>query len=244
MSAIKPLNPRHALFVDELFKDPQRIASYAYAKVYGDKKASQLHTLSSLLMQRDDIKAEIERRNTKLREDAGLQASDVLRELYRVATADPRHLMEYHRGACRYCHGLNFQYQRTPSEYEADFADYLILRERMAKPDPMGINFPMKGGIGYTPKRPPHPDCPECFGDGVGYELIRDTRTLTPDAARLFAGVQRTKDGLKILTRSQDKAIELAGKTIGLWNDRPDASTTVKVHGGLPLAKKPQNESD
>jgi hypothetical protein len=35
------------------------------------------------------------------------------------------------------------------------------------------------GGPGWDPRRAPHPDCPECFGEGVERVHVNDTRQLS-----------------------------------------------------------------
>jgi phage terminase small subunit len=63
----------------------------------------------------------------------------------------------------------------------------------------------------------PNPDCPQCRGDGVPRTWLADTRKLSPDARALFAGVQTTKDGVKILTHSKLDAAEKIAKIIGAY---------------------------
>ena len=52
--------------------------------------------------------------------------------------------------------------------------------------------FDEASGIGYDPRCDPHPDCPECFGEGVVKVFVKDTRDLSPMAERLYAGVEET----------------------------------------------------
>jgi phage terminase small subunit len=40
----------------------------------------------------------------------------VLEELWAIAVADPRELIEYRRTCCRHCWGLEHEYQRTTRE--------------------------------------------------------------------------------------------------------------------------------
>lgn len=215
----KPLNPRNLLFLDELYADPKRNASAAYRRVYGAKSDRSAGVAANRLMRDPRIAAELARREADLRERAAITAEEVLLEITRLAKADPRDLVEYRRGACRFCHGAGHMYHRTPQEYREAFATY---QAKQGAKDPAGLHFDHQGGVGFNPNRAAHPDCPECFGHGEGYEYVRDTRTLTPGAARLYAGVKRTKDGLQVLTRSQDKMVELAAKHLGLLRDKPE----------------------
>ena len=157
-----------------------------------------------------------------------LTADDVVRHVSEITEADPRELTEYYRGACRYCHGDGFLYQRTPSELRNDFTEFEKAKHKAGAPQV----FDMQGGAGFNPKLDPHPDCPECFGDGQGYSFIKDTRRLSPSAARLFRGVKETRNGIEILTRDQDGAVKLLGEHLGAFNKRVELTGK----NGTPLA--------
>lgn len=213
----RSLNHNQLRFIAEYLAELPRNASAAYKRVY-DCSDESAHVLASRLMADSRVQAEIARREEMLRADLELTAADVLRELFLVASADPRELTEYHVGACRYCHGEGHKYQRTPAEYERDLDAYIAMRkaDKERGPDPLGLEFDVKGGIGFNPYRDPAPDCPECFGKGEGYERFKDTRTLSPAAARLFEGVKRTRDGLEIKIRSREKSLDLAAQHLGI----------------------------
>lgn len=216
----RPLNNNHLRFIAEYLAALPRNATAAYQRVY-DCKYETAKVEAARLMADADIQAEIARRENELRADLELEAKDVLREIALVATADPRELTEHYRGACRHCYGLEFKYQRRPSEYDADLKAYLahnvaLAKEGKAAPDPYGVNFDIKGGVGFSTRRAPNPDCPECDGNGESYEIFKDTRSLSPGAARLYEGVERTKEGLKIKTRNRDKALDLAAQHLGI----------------------------
>lgn len=217
MSA-KPLNPRNLLFIDALYADPERIAARAYSLVYGieGKPAS---VAASRLLRDERVKAEMARRDAEIAAAAPISPEEVRREITDLAKADPRDLFEYRRGACRYCYGDGFMYQRTPQEYRDAFAEYQALR---GQTDPAGLHFDHKGGVGFNPNREPHPGCPECFGHGEGYTYIKDSRTVPKAAARLIAGIEETKYGVKVRTRSQDGAVELAARMHGLLAPKGD----------------------
>ncbi len=218
----KPLSENHTRFIDELFAEGQKFnATRAYEIVY-KAEGHYANTAAAQLMQRDDIKAEIAKRQAALREQSELTARDILTELFLVATADPRDLVEFYRGACRHCYGTEHKYQRTPQEFDNDLQHYLKENKAFAKKglcdlDEMGVFFDVKGGMGFTPRRAPVIECPECFGEGVGYTYVKDTRTLSKGAARLYAGVKQTRDGIEMKMRSADKALELAGQHLGLF---------------------------
>jgi hypothetical protein len=71
------------------------------------------------------------------------------------------------------------------------------------------------GGIGYNATLEPHPDCPECFGRGVESVIVTDTRKLTGKAAKLYAGAQQTKDGVKALGARPERRSDGPGTLSG-----------------------------
>lgn len=216
------LNAKQLAFVDAYFGDAHRCAKRAYAIAYGVKDGTA-YSAGPRLLNKPYIQAEIDRRMAEIAERVGITADEVVLEITRLAKADPRDLFEYRRGACRYCYGAGHLYQRTPRELREALAFYATTPE--GKRDPAGLLFDPQGGVGFNPNREPHPGCPECFGMGEGYEYIKDSRTVPAGAARLFAGLQRTKDGVKIMTRSQDKALELAAKLHKLLGEKPPEDT-------------------
>jgi len=87
------------------------------------------------------------------------------------------------------------------------------------------------GGLGFNPTREPHPECPECFGRGVESVIVKDTRKLTGKAAKLYAGAQQTKEGVKSLGRDQNAALMALGRYVGIFTDK----TEVSGPGGGPV---------
>ncbi len=68
------------------------------------------------------------------------------------------------------------------------------------KPAPDGM-----GGFGFDPKAEPHPDCPECGGEGMEDVHVADTRKLRGPAKVLYAGAKRNKHRR---ARANDRAKE------------------------------------
>lgn len=168
-----------------------------------------------------------------------LKADDVIRDIHMLANVDQNELTQWAVGACRYCHGDGHGYQRTPAEYRqamerylANEADRKLRRgETEGDRDLVGLLFPVLGGVGFDPRKDPHSDCPECFGEGQGREVLKDTRKLSPAARKLYAGIKRTKNGIEVMTRSQDKALDLAARHTGVVK----SSMEVTGKNGGPL---------
>lgn len=135
-----------------------------------------------------------------------LQTSDVLRDIINVLNADPRELIENVYGACRYCHGVDHLYQRTPQEFREHHDHH---RGQLKA-------TPLEGGEGFDPYADPHLDCPECFGRGIQRVVLKDTRDLSPSALALYEGVKQTQHGIEVKMRSKDAARAAAALFLGL----------------------------
>ncbi len=218
-------------FVEFYVADPKRNGTAAYLKAFECTRSAASARASELLAcpQIQGEIARLEREEVKAKQAgldrAGLTQALMLQHLHEIVTADPRDLIEFRRGACRYCHGAGHLYQFTARELRDAYAAFLLTPA--GKED--STDFDMQGGDGFTPKRDAHPDCPECFGEGVGYEFVKDTRKLTPAAARLYAGMKITKEGIEIKTRGQDKMIGLAMQHLGMLNDKTDDGETAET---------------
>lgn len=154
-------------------------------------------------------------------------AQQELIQLYTyLAFGDVNELVEYRRESCRYCHGEGHRYQFTPAEREDAYKAFLAEQATPKKGkngEPEGGGAPAQfdelGGIGFNPNLPPHPDCPECHGEGRGRVHFHDTRNLSPAALALYEGAEITKDGIKIRMSSRDGAREKLAKILKLYED-------------------------
>lgn len=95
----------------------------------------------------------------------------------------------------------------------------------------------------------PEPDCEVCGGEGHAVPWIADTRKLSPEARALYAGIQQTKEGIKVLMHDKVAALTAAGRIIGAFerDNEQKAKGTVEalreffgaLHsataGGLPI---------
>ena len=69
----------------------------------------------------------------------------------------------------------------------------------------------------FNPLLEPHPECPDCGGDGVSRPVIKDTRRLSPQGRALFAGAKQGKHGIEIQMHSKLDALEKLAKHFGLY---------------------------
>lgn len=158
-----------------------------------------------------------------------ITADEVLRELVDVALGDVNELVEHRVGCCRFCWGVGFRYQRTRNELERAEAAHAAANEKAIQKGEPTTLFDPEGGEGFHALREANAECPECFGEGQGRPLFKDTGRASARARRLYSGVKVTKDGMEMKLRSQDKAIELIGRHLGMWKDKVEHD----VSGGL-----------
>lgn len=231
------LPPRRQRFVFEYLKDlngTQAAIRAGYARSQADVEAWRL-------LQDPDVQAAVKVLQDERARELKLEANEVLRHLVELAIADPNELIQHRRGCCRHCHGNLFGYQRTPAEMERDQAAHEaaeLERQRKGGQDVQPRVFDVAGGVGYDPRREPHEDCPECFGEGVERIHLADTRHLSGPARRLYAGVKQTKDGVQVLMRDQDKAIELIGRHLAMFKDKVEHDVTENVAALIAAARK------
>jgi phage terminase small subunit len=220
------LSPRKLRFIEEYLIDLNGKQA-AIRAGYGANRAEV--TASELLADRKVSEA-VKKAQDARAEMTKITAKAVLEDLWMIAQADPREIVEHRRCCCRYCWGAGNRYQRTAGEMERDRAAHAQRVEeakrnpKLSKPG----SFDQKGGIGFNPKRDPNADCPECFGDGVGETFVHDTRKLSRTAARLYAGMKQTKEGLEVKMHSQDDALVNVGRHLGLFTDKLKIDANVK----------------
>lgn len=208
------------LFIGEYVKDWNASAAIKRAGINcGDFARQDAYRR----LQKPAVKREIEKIRALTKKKVELNTNLIVDDILNVLTADPRELIEIVTESCRYCHGIGHGYQFTLNEWRRKETEAMFDTSR-PRPDP-------KGGIGFNPNRDPHPDCPECHGAGVPIERLKDVRDLSPAAAALYVGAERTKSGLKVNMRSKDSARDAAAKFLGM-----NKETHILKDGGKALA--------
>lgn len=201
---------KHYRFVDEYLID----LNATQAAIRAGYSPTAAHETGRELLQLPWVQELIEQGKAARAERTQLKADEVIERLRAIAFADARKLMEFRRRCCRHCHGTAFRYQRTTPELARARADWAASPKKKRKP------FDEMGGDGFDAKRPPHPQCPECFGEGLGDAFFHDTSQVPPDVAALYAGVKVTKDGIEVKLHSQTEALLALGKHLGLFEER------------------------
>ena len=207
------LTSRQQRFVEEYLLDlnaTQAAIRAGYSASVANREGTRL--LSNAVIAEAVTAAQAERSaRTAITQDL------VLRRWWEISQADPNDLIQYRRQCCRHCYGEAHRYQFTAAE----FAD----NETTARKG-KGADFIVdpKGGLGFDARRDPHPDCPECFGEGTGRLHALDTRKLKGRARLLYKGARRTKDGLEIMLHDQAKALENVARHLGMFSERKEES--------------------
>lgn len=221
------LTPMQSRFIDNIIGGMELLEAYAAAgyayqtKKNGRKRAGELIKRPKIAMHIEEKRKRIAQRN-ELNEDF------VLKRLMAIASADPARIVGVEKVNCRHCWGSDFKYQFTDNEMD----------ERVKQSETLSIPLDEQGGGGYTEKRPPHPDCPNCGGRGKTELQIADTRNLGPNEKVLYAGAEYTRNGIKIKMHDQMNAVIKLGDYLGLFESR-----TAEELRRLQLAKV-QAETD
>ncbi|MFG0381089.1 terminase small subunit [Pseudomonas sp. zbq_18] len=244
------LTPLQARFVDEYLTDLNATQA-AIRAGYSEKTAAEIGYEN---LRKPQIVAAIAEARARQQERTEITADRVLREAWHQLTADARELSAVHYNCCRYCHGLGGKYQwRDPEEFaDATLRIEALNEERRAEHRPQVALPTDDGGFGFDRRARPNPECANCYGDGQIDVRIGDTRSLSPAALALYAGVKQTKFGIEVLTHSKDAAMEKLFKHLGLYEKDnqqridPLASLLERVSGGtgngfVPVARDPEH---
>jgi len=218
---------REALFVD-LYLALSFNGTQAYMEAgFTAKNEAVAAVMASRLLRKAKVRDYLAVRSKAMFDRVEEEQDRLMATLTAVAFTDPNELVSYQRGACRYCYGAKHRYQHTAGEWEQKLEAHEARREAaLAKdrPDPGPLDG--KGGTGYDKRKEPHADCPECFGEGRGEMVIKDTRHLTPAARALYAGVKDSKEGLQVLTHSQEKARDTLAKIHRMYDEGCNVNLT------------------
>lgn len=219
MSA-RGLTPKQQRFVEEYLID----LNATQAAIRAGYSVRTARSIGDENLSKPDIATAIAAAKAERSKRTKITADQIVQQLSDIVTSDLNELVQYRRGACRYCHGTEFRYQRTAGERDREHAEWVERRAELTaagkKIPPHLRRFDELGGIGYSRKNAPHPDCPECFGDGDGKLYVPDTRHIPAALRSVYHGVQIGKDGLKVLIADPMKARELLMRHMGMLNDK------------------------
>ncbi len=247
---LKPLSAKEELFVAEYMKDFNGTRAYRVVNPASSARAANANAVR--LIARDSVTAAIAAAKENRVQRLGFDADRIAQEVYHIATADARELVDFVVSCCHHCHGPDFKYLFTPAELDRAKTRHEHNENQaeavaaMKKKPYVRQKFDPKGGVGYDARKPPNPDCPECFGRGKGEVILKDTRSLSPAGVSIFAGAEWGKDGPKVNMHSKTAALDMSAKHIGFYEaDNAQQAVTFANAGLLDAiyAKKMQDRA-
>lgn len=230
------LTPKQALFVNEYLVDLNATQA-AIRAGYSPKTANEQ---ASRLLANVNVAAEVEKRRASIADKLEITQEKVLQRMWDIATADPNKIIQFRRTCCRYCHGKDHRFQwRDKEEFALALLRYDSKDEKDENPlDPKPKEPPTNdGGYGYKRLADPHPDCPQCDGEGLADIHATDTRKLDPASLALYAGAKVTQSGFEIKLHDQGKALENVARHLGMFKDKIEIEVSDLV-GELERARR------
>jgi phage terminase small subunit len=215
------LSAKEAAFIEHYLR--YRNATQAYGHAY-DVKSEVYSTRvagGQQVLARPHVQAALKARFQAATDHSSVDIGWLLQRFMDIATADPRELIGLKVGCCRFCHGDGHGYQWREREYLEQLTGVEREQARMARAGEEGdVQWPdIAGGFGFNHTLEPHPDCPQCRGEGVERFVPRDTDTLSDQALLLYGGVKVKKDGYEIVIADREKALEQVGRIMGAFTD-------------------------
>lgn len=230
-SPASPLTAIQTRFVEHWLRYRNATQAYKHATDQPDLAYNSAAAEGAKLLRDDRVQEAIKALAKEAYKDTTLDVGWLLQRYLDIATADPRELIGLKVGCCRYCHGEGHGYQWREHEY-LEACDQVDRSNREAEQQGKAGTFTYPdpaGGFGYNATYPPHPSCPRCHGEGVERFVPRDTDRMSDQALLLYGGVKVKKDGYEIIIADRAKALEMAGKIVGAFQDNVD----LRVRGGL-----------
>lgn len=233
------LTPKQLKFTRHLFEGKTQGAAYKLSYDAQDMTDASINAEARKIADNHLVREKLEEMQRDAEYVAELSVAWVLKQYMMIATADPSELIEVRRVCCRYCYGVDFNYQWIDADEWAraiaDTMDRNAAREktnaRATEPRPLEPLPTSEGGFGFWANEAPHSDCPHCFGNGSVDVHLHDTRKLSPGAKLLYAGVKTSANGVEVKMRDQDGALGYLAKFLGI-----DKKTLeLQGPGGTPI---------
>ena len=223
--------PKQGLFVREYVKCLNGSLAARRAG-YGENSPE---VTAARLLSTDKIQACVRELRDELLRGIEAEAKDVLQVLFLQLNADINEISQFRRICCRACYGTKTDdgkhaRQYTPLEYEEAKLKHDEKRARLLTRTDEVVDigeFPSHEGDWYDKRKEPNPDCPECFGEGLGEVYFGDTRKLSKAAKALYGGVKQTRDGIEIIVANREKVIDQLARTLGMFKENISIEATI-----------------
>jgi phage terminase small subunit len=200
----------------------------AYLATYAVKKTRNRNALRASafnIANHPKVRARVAVLQAASAERAVTTNAELMAALEELVDVDPAEIVAVVVSPCRFCHGINHEYQwATPDEHALACAKSI----HRGEPAPNDV-----GGFGFTLDREPHGECPQCHGAGDARVHFSNTAAASRGARRLVRGVELFPDGrLKRLHLHDQAALRVElHKLRGMVVDR---SLNVNVNTSAP----------
>lgn len=189
------ISGQQAKFAENVAVGKSLVDSYRLAGYKSDGNAA--YVTASQLLRNPKVARAIRWLRDRRQKRLALTEAEIIHQLSSIASMDPNELTQYRRVNCRYCWGEDHQYQwNDMDEYER--ACDLAVKNESSPPE--------FGGIGFVGSAVPHPECPRCFGEGIGQQFFADSTMLDGPARWGYLGVKETMNGLEMKIASPEAA--------------------------------------
>ena len=191
----------------------EAMTAAAIAVGYSPKTA--LHA-ASRLVNKPEIKAITERAIAKRADRLEVNGEAVMSYWHGIATCE---IPLPPVGACRYCWGIDHQYQYTQDEARRAMRKHTA--DQLKRQPHERVPFDDLGGEGFDRTKKPHPYCPECHGVGKNYPMVIDADKLTPGQRASIDAITIQKDGsVTLKMRDRSRAMENLQSLMGMIQPR------------------------
>lgn len=227
------LNSKQQRFVEEFLVDMN--ATAAYIRAGYTARGNSAEASASKLLRNPKVAEALTVARQELSQRTEITQDMVLERWWKIATADPNDLVQFRRTCCRYCYGENHKFQWIDAE---EFAAAVCAAMAAAGDEGSKAIPKEEGGFGYDNKADPHPECPQCFGEGKSEVHAKDTRHLNGSARLLYAGAKLTQAGFEIKMMDQGKALENVARHLGMFKDKLELDVTNDLAAVLAAARE------
>ena len=186
------------------------------------------HTAAYRVLHKPEVIGALSYLLVERRKRVDIELDEVVRYWFEMATADAREFNPLVWRCCRYCWGIDNQYQFTQAELRAAYQKHQAKFARLpAEKRPL---FDEEGGIGFDSRKEPQRgqdwgdkandqhSCPECNGKGVPIIEEVDLSKLSYGASLIFDGIKVCRDGSVEfkLNNNRSKGMEEVAKLLGM----------------------------
>ena len=192
------------------------------------------HTAAYRVLHKPEVMGALNHLLIERRKRVDIELDEVVNYHFAMATADAREFNCLHWRCCRYCWGIDNQYQFTQAELRNAQQKHQIKYDKL--PPHKRPLFDEEGGDGFNSRKDPQrgPDwdekandqhsCPECSGKGVPVLEEVDLSKLSYGASLIFDGIKVGRDGSVEfkLNANRSKGMEEVAKLLGI--SRPKRS--------------------